>query len=495
MMKPVKKNLGRSVCAVLMAMLLVCAFMAPAMAEMTEITAMVGETAPPSSSGDGSGVTGGTGAPYVTAYTVTDGAGNEIQRIKENQKCRIIVAVVDPRITSASQLTLADGRPLEVNVKVVSTSTFASPSLGDITTTTLTPEKVDSSGLHYSVILNDITYLGGTSNELSLDIAYNDNGRALATITQGISQCGVSSTDKNNAKSAALVVKSASYGAGDVTAGNNFTLSAVVLCSGGTTGSENVAVSLKLPEEITVVSGSSDFFIGNMAAGASQQVDFLLTASAVAKAGSYNITLDVTGNAASDGAALAATKNVTVPVVQPDRFEISNVNISENMVVGEENYGSVNLVNKGKSSVYNVEAELQGEGFTVDEGAKKFIGNVASGSQSSQDFSVTATQGGTINATLVVTYEDEKGTIKTLTKDIIITADEMNMGGGDMMPGGDIGGMEIPQETSKGIPGWLWAVIAVVVVGAGAGITLGVVKKKKKQRAAAKLMEDDDEDI
>ena len=31
------------------------------MAEMTEITAMVGETAPPSSSGDGSGVTGGTG--------------------------------------------------------------------------------------------------------------------------------------------------------------------------------------------------------------------------------------------------------------------------------------------------------------------------------------------------------------------------------------------------------------------------------------------------
>lgn len=35
--------------------------------------------------------------------------GAELQRIEEGQKCRIIIAVVDPRITSADQLTLADG--------------------------------------------------------------------------------------------------------------------------------------------------------------------------------------------------------------------------------------------------------------------------------------------------------------------------------------------------------------------------------------------------
>ena len=84
---------------------------------------------------------GGSGAPYVSAYTVTDAAGNELQRIEEGQKCRIIIAVVDPRISvsttkadpkdqsktisktpeeiaadKANWLTPANGAPLAANV-------------------------------------------------------------------------------------------------------------------------------------------------------------------------------------------------------------------------------------------------------------------------------------------------------------------------------------------------------------------------------------------
>ena len=84
----------------------------------------------------------------------------------------------------------------------------------------------------------------------------------------------------------------------------------------GTTGAENVAVSLTLPEQVTVVSGSSQIFVGNMAAGESTSVNFLLNASATAAAGSANITINVNGNAASDGAALTTTMPITVPIVQ-----------------------------------------------------------------------------------------------------------------------------------------------------------------------------------
>ena len=109
----------------------------------------------------------GAGAPYVSAYTVTDAAGNELQRIEEGQKCRIIIAVVDPRISvsttkadpkdqsktisktpeeiaadKANWLTPANGTPLAANVKVTSTASFASPSLGDISTTTFTADKI-----------------------------------------------------------------------------------------------------------------------------------------------------------------------------------------------------------------------------------------------------------------------------------------------------------------------------------------------------------------
>ena len=48
------------------------------------------------------GIDSAAEGPYVTAYTVTDAAGNEIQRITEGTKCRIIVAVVDPRIKAHS---------------------------------------------------------------------------------------------------------------------------------------------------------------------------------------------------------------------------------------------------------------------------------------------------------------------------------------------------------------------------------------------------------
>lgn len=489
--------------AIASAMALCAALLVPAAAEEAILpeTALLGEsssTAAPSSSSD-SGSSGGTvvsgeGTPYIAAYTVTDASGNELQRIQEGQKCRIIVAVVDPRINNPAMLTLPNGQPLLGNVKVVSTGTFGSPSLGDISTTTFTADKVDASGLHFSIILNDITYLGGTSNELVLDLAYNDNARALVTLKQGISQCGVST--EQGGKATALVVKSASYGSGDVTAGENFTLNASVLASNGTSGVENVTISLKLPEEITVVSGSSYLFMGNMKPGATADASFQLTASAVAKAGSYNITIEVSGNSASDGTGLTASMPITVPVVQPDRFEIANVNLPESLMVGQESYGTVSLVNKGKGSVYNVEAELTGEGFTVDEGSKKFIGNIASGSQNSQDFSITATQAGTITAQLVVTYEDEKANVKTLTRDVTMTVDEVNMGGGGMddgMIGG--GGMEIPQETKKGLPVWGWILIVLLVAAIIAVVVITVIKKKKARRNAAQLMEDDDEDI
>lgn len=110
-----------------------------------------------------------------------DAAGAELQRIEEGQKCRIIIAVVDPRITSADQLTLADGRALAANIKITSTASFASPSLGDITTTTFAADKVGAAGLQYAIILNDITYLGG-DNKLSFDLAYNDNTRQLKSM-------------------------------------------------------------------------------------------------------------------------------------------------------------------------------------------------------------------------------------------------------------------------------------------------------------------------
>lgn len=462
-------------------------------------------TTPPASSDDGgsSGITGGT--PYITGYTVTPqlGVAGELQRIQPGQKCCIIVSICDPRFTkipgdeahnNALQKMMEQAFP---NVKITSTYNFASPSLGDIQIGGFAYGKNNSSGapweagpLEYHVSFNDITYLGG-SNKLSFDVSYSgQQGLELANLSQNISQC-VGATNVEGGKASAIVVRSAGYGGGSVVAGQQFTLTADVFVTAGTTGAENVAVSLTLPEQVTVVSGSSQIFVGNMAAGESTSVNFLLNASATAAAGSVNITINVNGNAASDGAALTTTMPITVPIVQPERFEVSRTDFPEVINMGEETYGSVSFVNKGKGTIYNVSAELRGEGFTTTEG-NQFVGNVASGTESSADFTISPTQAGSINAQLVITYENEQAEEKTITKDITFTVEEMSFEDPGMMPGmGDM-----PTEpTQTGMPLWAWAVIVVLAAGVVATVVVIVRKKIKKRKENEKLMEEDDEDI
>lgn len=461
-------------------------------------------TTPPASSDEGSsGITSGT--PYITGYTVTPqlGVAGELQRIQPGQKCCIIVSICDPRFTkipgdeahnNALQKMMEQAFP---NVKITSTYNFASPSLGDIQIGGFAYGKNNSSGapweagpLEYHVSFNDITYLGG-SNKLSFDVSYSgQQGLELVNLSQNISQC-VGATNVEGGKASAIVVRSAGYGGGSVVAGQQFTLTADVFVTAGTTGAENVAVSLTLPEQVTVVSGSSQIFVGNMAAGESTSVNFLLNASATAAAGSANITINVNGNAASDGAALTTTMPITVPIVQPERFEISRTDFPEVINMGEETYGSVSFVNKGKGTIYNVSAELRGEGFTTTEG-NQFVGNVASGTESSADFTISPTQAGSINAQLVITYENEQAEEKTITKDITFTVEEMMFEDPGMMPGID----DMPTEpTQTGMPLWAWAVIVVLVAGVVVTVVVIVRKKIKKRKENEKLMEEDDEDI
>ena len=488
---------------ILAAALLFCLAAVPAFAEGQDEgimpindTVPINDNAPGDDSSSGGSSPSLYGEPYITGYTVTDAAGNEIQRVDAGQKCRIVVAVVDPRITSADQLTNADGRALAANIKLTSTASFTSPSLGDITTTTFTAQKVNSNGLSYAVIFNDITYVGG-DNKISFDLAYNDGFLPLKNLSQAISQCRDAEKAPEGAKVSALVITAASYGGGSVEAGSEFALTVDVLASGGTVGAENVAVSLALPEQFTVASGSTNIFVGSMSPGTSKQVTFQLTASAVANAGSYNITVNASGNTASDSAPLSAQMPVTVPVTQPERFEISRTSFPEYLSMGEEGYANISLLNKGKGIIYNVSAELTGEGFTTTEGSQ-FIGNINAGTENSTEFTIQTTESGTLSGVLTVTYEDEKGTIKTLTKDFTMTVeggmiDDPGMYDPGMMdPGFDDPGMTMPDE-NKGMPLWGWLLIAAAVI-AAVVVLIVVLKKKKAKRRAAQLMEDEDED-
>lgn len=425
------------------------------------------------------------GSPVITAYTVQDASGKELQRIEEGQKCQIVVAIADSRFTTLAGLQ-TDGKLTAdfANAKITSTGSFATPSLGDIRFTT---PKDDGGVVRYAVVFNDITYLGG-ENKLSFDLSYKNQKVSLVNLTQAISQCaGASSTE--GGKSSALVVKSASYGASEVQAGKEFDLTAEILATAGTNAIDMVQVSLELPEKITVVSGNNNYYVGKLTAEASTAVTFRLLASAVTEPGSYNISVNVSG-IGNDGTPVNNSLKVTVPVVQPERFEITNMEAYSPLFTGEEGTVSVTYVNKGKGIIYNLSAKIEGEGMD-NEGQNQYLGNVAAGTEGSADFTISSQNAGTINGKVILTYEDEKGQEKTLEKEFSVEVQQNDMGGMD--PGIMDPGMMDPTmgQPTGGMPWWGWVLIAVGAV----VVVVVIVVIVKKQKAKKQRLEDEDEDI
>ena len=156
-------------------------------------------------------------------------------------------------------------------------------------------------------------------------------------------------------------------------------------------------------------------------------------------------------------------------------------------MLGEEGYLSVTYVNKGKGRINNLSAEIMGENL-ANPGQSQFMGNVEPGTENSVDFSVMAAGEGTVQGFVLLTYEDEKGDIKTLQKDFSCTVEPMP----EYDPGMDFP-VDVPmEEPEPGMPVWGWVLIAGAVIGVIVGVV--VVRKKKKAKALAQL-EEEDEDI
>ena len=90
--------------------------------------------------------------------------------------------------------------------------------------------------------------------------------------------------------------------------------------------------------------------------------------------------------------------------------------------MGSEGYASLQLVNKGKTTVYNVTAEIVSEQVSGSE--VEFLGNIAPGTNSEAEFYFTANELGTAVGKIVVTYEDASGKQSTLEREFSLNVME-----------------------------------------------------------------------
>ena len=416
------------------------------------------------------------GDVYVTEAVVTNPSGGEVTEVHEGDRINVVLRVVDH--PAATYNVTADEIVARVNSTVFTFTGAAEVSQ------LFTAQ--DASGSYYTYVLlfRDVIFNGG-GNTFDVNLSYQNTSMEMQQLNPTLGQCVA---QEKTPKTPNLVMRESSYGTDAVTAGNPFTLDVTAYATAGEESLSDVIVSVTLPDGITLTGGSLSTYVGSMGPGSTQKVSFAVLPSASYTGGVANITVNMTGTGSETGTAVSGTGTISVPITQPDRFEITSMELSDSIYLGETTSITLNVVNKGRNPVANLEASISGENLGVSV-STQYIGNVNAGTENSVDFDLTPQQAGEMTGTITLTYEAADGTTKTLTQDFSTTVQEMPVYDDPTMM--DPGLVE--PEQPQGLPVWgiVLIVVAVVVV---IVVVIVVVRKKRKAKALA-MLEDGDEDL
>ena len=420
---------------------------------------------------------------YVTGYTVTTPAGGEITTLNVGDKVNIVLQVVDH--SSARYSVKAEDIVARIN-----SSIFTYTGTGEIgqlfeSNDDSDQTRKDPQYNYYSYVLlfRDVIYNGG-GNTLPINLSYLDTSKPMQQFSVTLGQC----VDKDQTTTPNLLVRTSNYGDA-VTAGSPFTLSLGLYATDGNETLNDVIVSLTLPENISLNGGSLSNYVGSMAAKSMRDVTFSVLPAAGFTGTVADITVNMTAVGDITGKAVSSTTTISIPVSQPDRFEVGQLQLSaDTMMVGDTGSVTLSYVNKGKNPIGNLEARLTGTNLGSE--SYQYLGNLNAGTEGSVDFDITPDAAGNISGIITLNYEDASGNPRTISKDFTATAEEVNYE--DAMPDYDPS-MDEPQQT--GMPVWGWVLIVVCVGVVVAVVVVVIVRKRKKAKALAALDEDSDEDI
>ena len=431
---------------------------------------------------------------YIANHRVVDSLGSPLAKVTPGEKIILSVSVIDERIKADEFGVPAGQNTGRIHINLAQ-GAFSIPSSAVIDVKMRNPVTVANTqgqtyqALSYTVTFRDVTYLGGTPS-MAFGVSYTgqngtntDNNMPLpyphTTLELAVSQA----TDDVPAPT--IILNNANYGKVAII-GEPFALVTTATNTSTNLDLDNVSLKIVLPQGITLANGNSQVLIGKVGKGGTIDHTFSLIAEGVANdVTSLPVQLIYTFEAFVGGRRTQFTsqQDISINVQQPTRFEIQNMFNDMEMFMGNESYMSASLVNKGKTTVYNVTAELVSDTLTAYD--VEFLGNIMPGSTASAEFDFTASEMGTANGKLLVTYEDASGTQYTLEREFTIEVMEEPVWNEPVI---DMPVVEPAVEKSSFVP---YVIGGVAVIAAG-GFFLW--KKKQKAKRLAEL-EDEDEDI
>ena len=285
-----------------------------------------------------------------------------------------------------------------------------------------------------------------------------------------------------------VILSKYNYGGSSVAAGSSTNLSFSFTNTSKTIKIENVMVTVTGGQDLMLNGSTNTFYFESVAASGSKTVTVPMKAAQLISASAQDVKIDVTYEYVDQNARKSgnATLSLSVPLYQPDRFELSEPKTSYTGYVGEETSLTIDYVNKGKSAINNVEATISGD---IDSPTPyQRVGTIDGGKNGTIAFAVTPQLEGENQVKIVITYEDSNGN----TKERVFEATVEAMAYEPTDPGMDDPGM-IDPEPAHTFP-WKYVIIAVVAALIVLLIVLRARKKKAKQKAEQALWDKWDEE-
>lgn len=280
-----------------------------------------------------------------------------------------------------------------------------------------------------------------------------------------------------------VILSKYNYGGSSVAAGSSTNLSFSFTNTSKTIKIENVMVTVTGGQDLMLNGSTNTFYFESVAASGSKTVTVPMKAAQLISASAQDVKIDVTYEYVDQNARKSgnATLSLSVPLYQPDRFELSEPKTSYTGYVGEETSLTIDYVNKGKSAINNVEATISGDIDTPT--AYQRVGTIDGGKNGTIAFAVTPQLEGENQVKIVITYEDSNGN----TKERVFEATVEAMAYEPADPG------MIDPEPASTFP-WKYVIIAVVAALIVLLIVLRIRKKKAKQKAEQALWDKWDEE-
>ena len=276
-----------------------------------------------------------------------------------------------------------------------------------------------------------------------------------------------------------IIITRFDYGGASVAAGSGFNLSFKFKNTNSKIKVENLVTTVEGGEGLTLNGSANTFYFEKVGAGSEKTVSVPMKVARTVTGSTAPVSVSFKYEYVDNGKRTPVTseQKITVPVYQPDRFEISKPTLPVMVYAGEETSLSLNYVNKSKSDISNVEAEITGNIESVT--PFQNIGNLEPGKSGTIVFAVTALEPGEAEFTIKVTYEDGNGDTKTREFPVVLSVEAMDYSDP---------GMDEPMPEPEEESGINWPLVIGIII-AIAAVAFIVIKKKKKAAAARKEAE------